>query len=567
MTLTGAPDWQVFLWNWEREKLIAKTSIGLQGEIQRNLCNFMISYNPFDSGSTILVTGPNNTFVYMKTRKEDNDWVFTQDHSQINNLEQGRDISTNFTCHSWSKNTGYILICTDNGEMLLCANNGEYKAYILDSPLGKCIDSVYSFSEGFVVCAENNILIYQSEDGDDRSLLRLDGESITLAMRDGTNSQNTQQCSIRALTANEEEDKVYAVTSTGQLVWAQIELQANSMGRNEYVKFDYVLGPFHRAEITGLDVCVRKELIATCSRDKTVNIWNYVTKTHEISTVFPEECLTLAFHPSGLHLVIALQDKINMCKVLSNSVQSFKNLPIKGCNEIRFSNGGHLFACVAQEKLIHVYNFYTYECTERMKFTGHPGRIMCIDWFPNDMGFTTCGQDGNIYFYELYSGQDVGERNRAKDVSSRDIKFTSVVNIPQRPYEFVAVGSEKIIFTTTESLKAIARPTNDVPNPVPELPQLKHHISQLVIHHSGKILFAGVGEQSETPYPGAIQVWKLPFEKAAEIQAHAAPITRLRITHNNTNLFSVGADGMLAIFDVKDRDPKRDAEGATLGFS
>ena len=36
----------------------------------------------------------------------------------------------------------------------------------------------------------------------------------------------------------------------------------------------------------------------------------------------------------------------------------------------------------------------------------------------------------------------------------------------------------------------------------------------------------------------------------------------MRITHTNTHLFSVGMDGMLAIFDVKDRDPKRDPEGA-----
>ena len=35
----------------------------------------------------------------------------------------------------------------------------------------------------------------------------------------------------------------------------------------------------------------------------------------------------------------------------------------------------------------------------------------------------------------------------------------------------------------------------------------------------------------------------------------------MRITHSNTHLFSVGADGMLCIFDVKDRDPKRDPEG------
>lgn len=102
-----------------------------------------------------------------------------------------------------------------------------------------------------------------------------------------------------------------------------------------------------------------------------MNIWNYATKTHEISSVFPEECLTLAFHPSGLHLVLALQDKILMCKVLSEEIAHFKNLAIKGCSEIRFNHGGHLFACVSADKNIHIYNFYTYECTERMKFTGH----------------------------------------------------------------------------------------------------------------------------------------------------------------------------------------------------
>ena len=64
-----------------------------------------------------------------------------------------------------------ILICTDNGEMILCANNGEYKAYILDSPLGLCIDTVYSFGNGFVVSAENQFMIFQSEDGDERALL------------------------------------------------------------------------------------------------------------------------------------------------------------------------------------------------------------------------------------------------------------------------------------------------------------------------------------------------------------------------------------------------------------
>ena len=40
VTLTGEPDWQVFLWNWDREKLMAKTSIGCQGPINVMPSNF-----------------------------------------------------------------------------------------------------------------------------------------------------------------------------------------------------------------------------------------------------------------------------------------------------------------------------------------------------------------------------------------------------------------------------------------------------------------------------------------------------------------------------------------------
>ena len=121
------------------------------------------------------------------------------------------------------------------------------------------------------------------------------------------------------------------------------------------------------------------------------------------------------------------------------------------------------------------------------------------------MGFATCGQDGNIYFYDLYTSQDIGERNRDRDKGRREVKFSSVVNLPGRDYQFIAVGNEKIIYTESNDLKTIPRQlANDGSNPQAQLPDLKHHISQLVIHHSGKILFCGVGEQSEVSYPGAI---------------------------------------------------------------
>ena len=197
--------------------------------------------------------------------------------------------------------------------------------------------------------------------------------------------------------------------------------------------FDYLQGQFHKGEITGLDVCIRKHLIVTCSRDKTVNIWDYATRTLEIQTTFAEECLAVAFHPSGLHLVVAMQDKILMCNILSRSINSFKSHPIKGCTEIRFAHGGHLFACAANQKDIHVFNFYTTDCPVTMQFTGHVNRVRCIDWFENDLGFTTCGLDGNIYFYDLYKvgrEKEPGKRNTEKDYNKKEVKFTSVCNVP-----------------------------------------------------------------------------------------------------------------------------------------
>jgi len=53
------------------------------------------------------------------------------------------------------------------------------------------------------------------------------------------------------------------------------------------------------------------------------------------------------------------------------------------------------------------------------------------------------------------------------------------------------------------------------------------------------------------------------FEKLFEIQAHSLPVERLRISHDNTHLFSAGQDGMFGVYHVIDRDPKKDKDYST----
>lgn len=53
------------------------------------------------------------------------------------------------------------------------------------------------------------------------------------------------------------------------------------------VKFEYVYQGFHHGPITGLDICVQRPLVVTCSReDSTIRIWNYVNFKCELGRKF-----------------------------------------------------------------------------------------------------------------------------------------------------------------------------------------------------------------------------------------------------------------------------------------
>ncbi len=131
----------------------------------------------------------------------------------------------------------------------------------------------------------------------------------------------------------------------------------------------YLHTMFHSASITGMDICLRKQLIVTVS-GRSINIWNYHTKTLEIAHVCPsgnEDASAVAFHPSGFHIVVAFADKIQFMNVLSQDIKDYgPAIALKACRELRFSNGGHMLAVAHGSGAISIYNFYTQECPMNM---------------------------------------------------------------------------------------------------------------------------------------------------------------------------------------------------------
>lgn len=170
------------------------------------------------------------------------------------------------------------MVATADGDLLLVNYNGELLERIESSPTGHRILSMTTFQRGVIVGGENGkIWIYESVQVEGQCPLRLlhFNDKITLTTEGEkaiAESDQEKKACITSLAVNKSEDCLYLMTDTKQLMHVNnINLDGSE---NDRFMFQYVSNAFHSGEIRGLDVCLRKQLIVTCS-DTMINIWNY----------------------------------------------------------------------------------------------------------------------------------------------------------------------------------------------------------------------------------------------------------------------------------------------------
>ena len=97
--------------------------------------------------------------------------------------------------------------------------------------------------------------------------------------------------------------------------------------------FELITPPFHAGPINGMDVAVRKPLIATCGTDKFIRIWNYEENILECQKLFNDEAYSISFHPSGFQIAVGFSDKLKLMSIcnisLNNQIKPYKEIPIK----------------------------------------------------------------------------------------------------------------------------------------------------------------------------------------------------------------------------------------------
>jgi WD40 repeat protein len=112
------------------------------------------------------------------------------------------------------------------------------------------------------------------------------------------------------MAVNVSEDTLACYTNDRQLI--TLSLTGLETFKENSDNFKRLCGGFHSEAVTGVDVCLRKPIVATSSIDRSVRLWNFVDKSCEVVKSFLDEVLSIAIHPSGFHVLLGFSDKLRL---------------------------------------------------------------------------------------------------------------------------------------------------------------------------------------------------------------------------------------------------------------
>jgi WD40 repeat protein len=504
LTQGGAPDWTLVNWQWEKARPLQYARVSNQAGAEIHQC----SYCPTDP-SVVCVTG-NGVLRFLHLE---------QNEFKSIPFSIGKREPQNYLCHCWVEDR--ILVGTDTGDVLVF-ENAEFRKVLETSPSdGKSIDSIAAFSKGFVAgCDEGILYVFER---DEKEIYKQSKNFLI----------ENNYVRIKNIAISPSEDNVVCTLENNQAF--VLGLSNTDILKTEEMNFNPLALPFHHLQITGLDVCLRKPLVVSCGLDRSVRVWNYLKQDIEVMKYFNEPPHSVAFHPSGLHIIVGFSDSLRLCNLLMDEIRPYKDFAIKGCREIRFSNGGMYFA-VANGSIVQVYSTYTCEAIASMN--AHKGKVRSIWWSPDDTYLLTGGMDGCVYQWIL-RGTD-----GPKQLTKEECTITCVQGGPEDQVFAAASDSKlKIAQVGTENHKIKELSAGLV-------------LSQVVVPNfsdKDRLLFAG----TET---GAVRVFSFPIDgKCYDLQAHSGPITRMVMACNDEYLFTVSDDSCVAVYEISSVVEKKKA--------
>ncbi|NWH70118.1 CFA57 protein, partial [Piaya cayana] len=503
-----------------------------------------LSFSPQDN-TQVCVTG--NGFLKL----------FTYDEGALKQINLPKGESQNYLCHTWLSEEK-VLCGTDTGKLVLFETgelrwetsvkyrkpprnleDGTTKEYKSSSDVS-CelvsegngsqqdslpqISAIATYSKGFA-CSSSPGVVLLFEKNVEKEVYK-ESQEIWLPqdMFSSEPNQSGRQ-DIICICFSPSEETMVVSTSTNQLY--MFTMLSSNIIKEEAAYFVYLNFSVHSASVTGLDICIWKPLVATCSLDQTVRIWNYNTNTLELCKKYHEEAYSVSLHPTGLFCLVGFSYKLQFISLLYDDMRVSKEFSVRKCRECSFSNGGHLFAAV-DGNVIRIYSSITFENIHNLK--GHSGKIHAIKWSADDAKFVSCDTNGALCEWNLVTGK------RESECVLRSCIYTSIALSPDAKIIF-AVGSDQTLKEISESSVQLEVPAFDVV------------YTAVAVSHSGHMVFVGTSL-------GTIRAMKYPLplkEDFNEYQAHAGAVTKVSITNDDQFLLTASEDGSIFVWEVNDK--------------
>ncbi|KAI3388189.1 hypothetical protein SNEBB_006235 [Seison nebaliae] len=525
-------------WIWEKAK--EQASVVLTPPVHIN----EISFDPNDN--TLICCTGNKT--YRMYRYIDSNLKVEANYKQ----------EESFSCHCWLS-SDQLLAGTEDGKLIIyekgelkwsdtiiplatetdemALNTLNYNATTMSQPSDMADGNtninaiIVSSKEIIVSCGYERAIMYDKEKMEILRNIRIPSDNSV--------EMNTTPQIFTSFSINSSEETLVLSTNKSQL--CSITFSKIDVSNSETIYCDYFNHSFHSNAVTGMDVCARKALVATCSNDRSIRIWDYEKCRLEIYKVFAEEALCISLHPSGLYILVGFSNKLRLMNILIDDIRHFKEFNIRSCKECQFSNGGAYFAAV-HGNIIQVHSTISFETIAILK--GHNGTIHQLLWNQADTILMSCDAKGAVYEWDVINGK------RTKECVLKSCAYTGITFDDEKSLIY-AVGKDRTLKEINGSAitKQLQVTTENIV------------LTTVVLSNSGRLLFCGTNR-------GTIRSYKFPLVEEAEDEyteyiGHTSPVIRMRINVVDEYLLSCDMNGSIIIWKVTDKDNrglKRDRE-------